>query len=231
MNFFILVLFLCFFVFLYVIYFLAHDDFVVLRHDVSMEKIFNSAFLFSAVALFFSRLFYVLSNPQEIFFSLLGFLLFPYFPGLSLSGGLIGGFIFLVAYLKFKNLPIGRLLDFFSIGFLTASLFGFIGFILLSGQTITYNIILGIGLNALLVFIFIRFLLPLSLSGKLKDGSLGILFLISFSGIFFLINILINRGFNISAENITLLLISVVLSIPLIRQEGYEWYQNYLRRR
>jgi len=231
MNYFILVLIFCFSIFLYVIYFLSHDDFVILRNDVSMEKIFNAAFLFSAAALLFSRLFYAILNPADVYFSILGFFLFPYFPGLSLAGGLLGGFIFLITYSKFKNLPVGRLFDFFSIGFLISSPFGFLGYILLSTQQLSYNILISLILNLLLVFVFAKYVLSLTLSGKLKDGSLGILFLISFSGIFFLISILLNMGYILSAENLILLGIAIFLSIPLLRQEGYEWYQNYLRRR
>lgn len=231
MNFFILVLIACFLVFLYVVYFLSHDDFVILRNDVSMEKIFNAAFLFSFVSLFSARLFYVLFNPQPVFLNPLGFLLFPYFPGLSLSGGLLGGFLFLLFFLKIRNLPIGRIFDFFSFAFLVSSPIGFFGYFLLSGQRLSLNFLLSFILILVLTGLFIRFLLPLSLSGKLKDGSLGIIFLISFSGIFFLINIILNSKLVLSLENIILLGISIALSIPLLRQEGYEWYQSYLRRR
>jgi hypothetical protein len=231
MNFFIVVLFACLFIFLYVLYFLSHDDFVILRNDVSMEKIFNTAFIFSAVSLFSSRLIYVIGDPQEVFFSPLGFLLFPYFPGLSLAGGILGGFAFLIVYLILKGFPVGRILDFFAVGFLVASPIGFLGYILLSGGNITYNAIISLLLNILLLGAFLKFLLPISLSGKLKDGSLGILFLISFSGIFFTINLILNNGFIFSLDNFILLGISIALTIPLLRQEGYEWYQNYLRRR
>lgn len=231
MNFYILILAICLFIFLYVLYFLSHDDFVILRNDVSMEKIFNSALIFSVTSLFSARLLYVVSNPQEIFLSPLGFLLFPYFPGLSLAGGILGGFVFLIFYLRFKNLPVGRLLDFFSIGFLSASPIGFLGYILLSGKSITLNFLLSFILNIFLLFIFLKFLLPLSIGGKFKDGSLGILFLITFSGTFFLINLILNQRLVFSLENLILLAISVGLTIPLLRQEGYEWYQNYLRRR
>lgn len=230
MNIFFLVLIFCFFVFLYVIYFLSHDDFVVLRNDLPMEKIFNLAFLFSFVSLFFSRVFYVIFNPSHIFSNILGFLLFPYFPGLSLSGGIIGGFLFLTFYLKAKKLPFGRILDFFSMGFLIASPFGLLGYFLLSVTKYSLNHLFSIVLLSSLVLIFSKFILQASLSGKLKDGSLGYIFLISFSGVFFLINILLNNRFLINKENVAILLISLVSIIPLIKQEGYDWYQNYLRR-
>lgn len=231
MNIFFLVLIFCFFVFLYVIYYLSHDDFVILRNDINMEKIFNLAFIFSFVSLFSSRFFYVLFNPAPVFYNILGFLLFPYFPGLSLSGGIIGGFLFLVLYLKLRKFPFGRLLDFFSMGFLIASPFGLIGYFLLSFSKYSLNHLFSIILIFALVFLFVKFILPISLSEKLKDGSLAYIFLVSFSGVFFLINMILNRGLVISKENIMILLISLVSIVPLIKQEGYDWYQNYLRRR
>lgn len=230
MNYFIIVLIICFLIFLYVVYYLSHDDFVILRSNVPMERIYNVAFLFAGVTLFFSRLFYVIFNPQNIFLNPLGFLLFPYFPGLSLSGALLGGFIFLLAYLKLRNLPKGRLFDFFSAGFLIAYPVGLLGYFLLNGTKLSQSFVLSFILILVLLFIFVRFLLPFALSGKLKDGSLGIIFLFSFSGVSFLINAILSRGFSLSGENIIFLAITFLSLIPLVKQEGYEWYKNYLRR-
>lgn len=231
MNFFILVLAACFAIFLFVVYFLSHDDFVILRRDVPMEKIYNNAIIFSLVTLFFSRLFYVIQNPHPIFLNPLGFILFPYFPGLSLSGGLLGGFLFLILLLKMGNLPVGRLLDFFSFAFLVAAPFGFAGYFLLSGERPSLEYLVSFILIISLVFLFARFILATSLSGKLKDGSLGILFLTTFSGTSLVINIILNGGFVLGLENIILILVALLCLIPLVKQEGYEWYQNYLRRR
>lgn len=231
MNFFILVLIFCLFVFLYFLYFLSHDDFVMLRNDISMEKIFNLAFLFSFVSLFFSRVFYVLFNPSPLFSNLLGFLLFPYFPGLSLAGALIGGFIFLAFFLKAKNFPFGRFLDFFSMSFLVASPFGLVGYFLLTVSKYSLEHLSSILLLTILVIVFGRFILPRTLSGKLKDGSLSYVFLVTFPGIFFLISMILNKGFILSKENIAILTIALFSIFPLLRQEGYDWYQNYLRRR
>lgn len=120
MQFLILVLLFCFFIFLFALYLLTRDDFVFIRKDVSLEKVFNMAFTTFAASILGARILYVILNPSSNFFNPLVFLLFPYFPGLSLVGGVGGGVLFLVFLCKYQKLPMGRLLDFFSISFLSA---------------------------------------------------------------------------------------------------------------
>ena len=184
MEFFILVLLICLFVFLYCVYLLANDDFIFLRKDISMERLFNITFLGGIFSLFFGRLFYALSQDTEIFSSIIVFLLFPYFPGLSLLGGVVGAGIGLIILTNSKKdpLPLGRLADFFSIAFLVTLSIGFLGYYMFSqdgfptikaGSIITAYLFLAI--------LFLKFLLPLLLSGKLKEGTIGLLFLVCFS--------------------------------------------------
>lgn len=219
MNFLILVLLFSFFIFLYVVYVLSREDFVILRHDVPMEKIFNACFLFGISALISSRLLFVILNPSNIFRSFLGFLLFPYFPGLSLIGGLIGGFGFLFLYFKSRKLPVGRLMDFFSFGFLASYPVGLIGAILLSQQKLNWEIILSVFLSLILLSIFLKFILTLSLGGKLKDGTLTLMFFPSFSFMYIITEILITKRI-LSFENITALSIFVVSIVFLIKNEN-----------
>lgn len=199
MNYLFLVLIFCFTIFLYVIYSLSRDDFVVLRSNASMEKIFNAAFLSAFFALFTSRLLYIVFNPKPIFLNPLGFLLFPYFPGLSLIGGLLGGFLFSTVILKSWNLPVGRIIDFFSMGFLVSFPFGFLGSFLLSQQKLSAPSYFSVILYLALLFIFIKFILPLSLGGKLKDGSLSLLSIFSFSLTYLISNIIIMPNFNLES--------------------------------
>ena len=232
MNFFILVLVVCFFIFLYTVYLLSNDDFVILRRDIPMERIFNIVFLTALVSLFFSRLFYVIFHPNNIFGSLLGFLLFPYFPGLSLSGGILGGVLFSVFYFKINNLPLGRLFDFFSIGFLVSYPLGFVGFLVLSKAEFSNVIIVSLVLIFLLSLCFIKYVLPATLGGKLKDGTLGLLFLLSFSIISILINVLNKQSLRsdelggiksiFDKENILFFVIFISALIFLIKQEWKE---------
>lgn len=219
MNFLILVLLLSFFIFLYVVYILSHEDFVILRHDVSMEKVFNACFLFGISAIFFSRFLYVILNPSNIYHSFLGFLLFPYFPGLSLIGGLIGGFGFSFFYFKSRKLPVGRLMDFFSLGFLVSYPVGLIGTISLSRQKFNLEIILSIFISFILLFIFLKFILNWSLGGKLKDGSLTLIFFSSFAFIYVITNILLFKII-LNFENIIAFLVLLTSITFLIKHEN-----------
>lgn len=221
MNLLFLILLFCFFVFLYIVYFLSHDDFVILRYDVSMEKIFNAIFLVSISALFFSRLLFIILNPKSIFMSPLGFLLFPYFPGLSLAGGLLGGFLTSLFILKSWSLPFGRIMDFESIGFLASFPLGFLGTFFLSHQSASLLFYFSAILYSLLLFVFVKFILPLSLGGKLKDGSLSFLFMSVFSFSYFLSNIS-NNFIKVVAnwENIISLVTFIVFASIFIRKEN-----------
>jgi len=219
MNFLILVLLFCFIIFLYVIYLLSHDDFVILRFNAPMEKIFNAAFLSGVSGLFLARLIYVVSNPSPVFHSFLGLLLFPYFPGLSVIGGLIGGFGFAYLYFKSRNLPLGRLMDFFSIGFLVAYPAGLIGTLILSSQKLSWPFYVSILLSIVLLGIFIKYILPKSLGGKLKDGSLSLIFFSAFSFVYIFTNIFLSNFKQIiNIENILSILILISSVIFLLKR-------------
>lgn len=193
MNLIIVVLLLCFVIFLFSMYLLAKEDFVILRSDMSMEKIFNTCMVAAIFALFFSRVFYVLGNPSPVFYSPLGFLLFTYFPGLSLAGGLLGGFTFIYFDSRKKNLPYERLLDFFSASFIVCFPVGLIGFFLLRGAVNSYFFWISLILSMLYAFVFLGFLLRRSIGSKLKDGNFFFLFSATFSLLYIIVRILISK--------------------------------------
>lgn len=218
MNLFFLVLIFCFFVFLYIVYFLSHDDFVILRSNTSMEKIFNSAFLAGFSSLFFARLVYVFLNPKNVFFNPLGFLLFPYFPGLSLLGGLLGGYLISLFILKSWSLPVGRIIDFFSMGFLVSFPVGLLGLIFLSREKLSLAVISSIVLFLILLFIFLK-LMSFATGGKFKDGSLGLLFMSLFSFVYLLSAALVNFKKIVSFENIVFLVVFFVFLALFVKKE------------
>lgn len=183
MYFFIFVLLICLFIFLYCVYVLGNDDFIFLRKDVTMEGLFNIIFLGSLIGLFTSRLFYGFFYTKTIFLNPLVFALFPYYPGLSLSGAVvgIGAYLVWIKTRKGNLLPLARISDFFSIAFLISLPVGFVGFFIsseevkiaeLGAQAVTYFV---------LFIIFLKFFLPRLLSGKWKEGAITYLFLICFS--------------------------------------------------
>lgn len=225
MQFFILVILICLFVFLYCAYLLANDDFIFLRRDVAMEKLFNIIFLGSLSSLFFARLFYsfheksILANPFV-------FLLFPYFPGLSLLGGVMGAGVTLLflATRKKNTLPLGRMSDFFSIAFLVALPVGFMGYFMFSEDGFPVVKAGSLVITYLFLFIiFLRVFLPQLLNGKLKEGTITFLFLICFSVVSLISNafpkVTILNFFK-NPENLILIAILITSAVFLIKQEG-----------
>ena len=225
MQFFIFVLAICLFVFLYCVYLLANEDFIFLRKDVTMEKLFNIIFLGGLVSLFVSRLFYGLSHASNILVNPFVFLLFPYFPGLSMLGGVVGaGVTFLFLARRKNTLPLGRMSDFFSIAFLVTLPVGFLGYYLFSEDSFSIIRAGSLVITYLVLFvIFLRFLLHRLLSGKLKEGTITFLFLICYSIVSLVANAFpkINiPDFFKNFENLIIIVILIASVAFLIKQEN-----------
>ncbi len=226
MQFFVFVLLICLFVFLYCVYLLANDDFIFLRRDVTMERLFNIIFLGSFSCLFFARFFYGFSHAKNILLNPFAFLLFPYFPGLSLLGGVLGaGVTFLFLRARRKNpLPLGRMSDFFSIAFLITLPIGFLGYFMFSEEGFPVIKAGSLVVVYLILFIvFLKFLLPQLLNGKFKEGTITCLFLICFAVLSLIsnahpkLNIL---DFFKNLENLILLAVLIASLVFFIKQEG-----------
>lgn len=222
MHFLILVILLCFFIFLFSLYLLTRDDFVLIRKDVTLDMAFNMAFITFAVSVLSSRILYIILNPSLDFLNPLVFLLFPYYPGLSLVGGVAGGVLFLLTFGKYQKLPMGRLLDFFSISFLSALPIGTIGYFWLVGQNLfTIWQISLVLVYIVLFFVFIKILLPRLLSGRLKDGTIGLIFLISFASISLVVKFIgrVDNLLNLGLEDLILVITLYASTVFLFRQE------------
>ena len=224
MQFFIVVLLICLFIFLYCVYVLSNDDFIFLRRDVSMERIFNIIFIGSLISFFAARIFYGFSQ-TSIFLNPLLFILFPYFPGLSLLGGVIGGGMYLL-FLKTRkenSLPMARISDFFSIAFLISLPIGYIGFLMFSENTMMIKSGLQAAAYLIAFIIFLKFSLPKLLNGMFKEGTIAFQFLVLFSIISLISNafpkiILLNYLKNF--ENIILILILLLSIGVLVKLKG-----------
>jgi len=199
---------------------LANDDFVFLRRDISMEKIFNIIFIGGLIGLFFARLFYGFSA-KNIFSNPLVFLLFPYFPGLSLLGAVVGtgAYLLFLKTRKENSLPLGRMCDFFSIAFLISLALGFIGSLIFSEDG---TLIIKLSIQAfsyfILFIIFLKFFLPRLLSGRYKEGTITFLFLICFSVVNLTLNVFSKisiLGYLKNPENVILTLI-FLLSVGIL---------------
>lgn len=221
MQLFIIVLLISFVVFLFGLHILAKEDLIFVRKNVTIEALFNVAFYTAILGLLSARIVYVILHPSFGFLNPLVFFLFPYFPGLSLVGGIVGGIIFLLLY-KRKKYPTSRIFDFFSMAFLGALPFGFFGHHLLSGlKDIFSGIFLPVIFFMTLLF-FVKILVPLNLRGEIKDGSLGYLFLVVFSFTTLLAAFVrTTAGFSVflQIDNILLLILFLTSLTLLILQE------------
>lgn len=224
MNILLIILTVCFFIFLYNLYYVSKQDFVIARKDIAIDKIFNIAFFSAVLGIFFARLFYVIFHPEPQFLSLLGFIAFPYFPGLSLIGGLTGSILSLGVISRLKKLPIGKIIDLFSVSFLGVMPFGFLFFFIVKlGKTdIIFNTLFVSSI--FISLIFIKLIYRFSEKGEIKDGSFTLIFLSLFSLIYFLVKLftdLVNFSF-FSFENITLFIIIFASLILLVNHEIME---------
>jgi len=180
MHLLIIILAISLIVFLFCLHLLAKEDLVFVRKNVTMETLFNIAFFTVGVGLFSSRIVYVLEHFSLGFLNPLVFFLFPYFPGLSLAGGVGGAMLFVLLY-RAKKYPSGRIFDFFSMAFLASLPVGFLGHGLLMGMRDRFSGILMPIIFLVTIIFFVKVLLPLNTRGELKDGSLGYLFVVVFS--------------------------------------------------
>lgn len=176
----ILVLIVCFLVFLFCLHILAKEDLIFVRKNVTLEVLFNVAFFTAGIGLLSARIVYILLHLSFGFLNPLVFFLFPYFPGLSLPGGVVGGTLFVLLY-KRKKFPTGRIFDFFAMGLLASLPFGFLGFELLNAMDDLFTGVLLPIIYFIMLIFFVKILLPLNIRGEVKDGTLGYLFFLIFS--------------------------------------------------
>ncbi|MEK7186594.1 MAG: prolipoprotein diacylglyceryl transferase family protein [Patescibacteria group bacterium] len=221
MNFFIFVIAICLFISLFCLHKISRDDLLFIRKDISMDKLFNIFFLVFFAGLLLSRVVYVLLYSPKMFMDPLAFLLFPYFPGLSLIGGVIGGLIFITVYSRMKNIPFGRIVDHFLFSFISSLPIGILGYFLLSGAKNYFSLITS-AIFILFFYLVIRYPYQLLLKGTIRDGSLGLIILTAFSLILFIEKIILNYkefAFVKLPENYLHLMVFVVCVGLFVKQE------------
>ncbi len=173
------------FVYLYCLFLVAVDDPVFLRRGISNEQIFNIAFFLILASVLSARLSYVLLHFNPQFLNPIVFLAIPYFPGLTLYGGLLGGLLFLLIYLKMQRATYGRILDFFS--FASFSSVGICSLLFHSVEFVRQRFFPNVFFPFLFIVVFglLTYLfLPRVKRGQAKEGSLSFLYLFSFSLIY-----------------------------------------------
>jgi prolipoprotein diacylglyceryltransferase len=181
MQFSLFFLLLGFLTFLFVLHILSREDWVLMRKNVTLEQLFNIAILTCIAGLFFARIFYIVFNPHWKYLNLLVFFLVPYFPGLSLSGGIVGALLFLVYYSKLKKFPFERVADLLSIVLLLAFPVGLIGSLFLKAHPYTAVIVGELLFYPILYSIMIKIIQPAVVRGEVKDGTSTFLIIMSIS--------------------------------------------------
>ncbi len=216
----LVILIISFLIFLYNLYYFSKEDFLIVRKGISLEKIFNTAFITAAVALFFARFFHVLFNPKPAFLNIVGFIDFPYLPGLSILGGMVASLIFLTIYCRHKKYPVGKFLDLFTLSFIGVMPLGFLMNFVLSLAKTDYIFNLLFIAIIFLSLVFIKIVYKLSEKGEIKDGSFSLIFLAIFSLIYFLITLFVDiKNFSFNTENITLFFTIFASLILLVNHE------------
>lgn len=217
-----LVLIPAFFLVLYSLYKLSKDDYVFIRRNISLEHMFDIAFIVMWISLLFARVVYFIYHPIVdanlfiVFFS-------PGEGGFSLIGAIIGGILGLYLLGKYKKVPLGRLFDFFTLSLLIALPVGFLGSAVLVRQ---YQLALGI-INTvtylILTICFMKFLYPKLLNRTMKEGSISIFFLLFFSLISFATSLIdVTKGiqFQVTIQSILPVILFFFSLILLFNHEN-----------
>lgn len=154
---------------------MTREDIKLLSLRLRDETIFDIFFLTSLAVLVGARIVYVASHFGDFGINLLKILVFTHFPGFSLMGGFLGGFIFLRWFLKRKNILRARIFDLIALSALPLIILGFLGAKLLWEATIFF---------VLLLFLFrvykTRFLEKLNFQGLPSLALLIVVAMVSF---------------------------------------------------
>lgn len=177
-----LVIIFCLLIFFYSLYILGKDDYVLIRKNLTLEQLFDFAFIGMFIGIILGEVLSIIFYPS-IGKSFVLRLFSPTGSSFSLTGVVLGFMLVLYLISKYRKLPIARLFDFFSLALLSALPAGYLlSILLIKRSDIIYYVFPGIFYLISQVF-FWRFLLPQVISGKLRDGSLCSLFFLTFSTI------------------------------------------------
>ncbi|HUD44506.1 MAG TPA: hypothetical protein VMR41_03130 [Patescibacteria group bacterium] len=226
MQFFVISIIICYIFFLFYLYKLGKEDFVLIRKNVALEQLFNITFIATIVSFLVARLCYVLSHFNVTYLNPLKFFVLPYFPGLVFPALIVGGYL----YIWYKRkLPSGRLIDFYALAL--ASIMPLLALcqLFLPGQQLIVQVVLAI--IHFFIYLFFRFLLlPRVNRGEIKDGTLGLLFLAVICTTSFLQDAFTNTHgilFFLQLEDIFYLLVLLIIIVSLY---PYEFRQTKKRK-
>jgi len=206
----------CTIVFLFTLFILSKDDFVLMRRNVSQRLLFDIACVSGVVGLFFARLVYVAMNPSIAYFNPLVFFIIPYFPGISTAGFLFGMCLSVYIFAVRKKLPIGKVFDIVALS-LVAS--GEIYFLIQAvievarRQWLSFGVFAACFVLLLIIYILLR---KLTLSNRTKDGSVTLIGLASLCSIVALSQLSVERFHSFPKELPYFLILLLILFISFV---------------
>lgn len=185
MEFFVISVCICFLFFLFFLYRLGKEDFILIRKNIALEQLFDITLVTTVIGLFLARLLYVAFHFNTTYINPLKFLVVPYFPGLIFPAVIVGGYGYIWYLSQLRRLPSGRLIDFYAIAIAAVLPFLSLAQLFLPGTHLFLQLIFAA--FYLLIFLLFRFLLfPRVGRGEIKDGTLGFLYIGVLSTSYFL---------------------------------------------
>jgi hypothetical protein len=173
----VLLIFITLLIYLFTFYMFARDDYYFIRKGITMEQLFNVLLLGLFWGFLIARLLFVVLHFKQRFLNPIVFLLVPYEPGLSLFGWVIGIFLGITYLTKRRKIHSARFFDYVSIASLAAFPIWSLGVYFIDGMSNVLTVV-SASLYFVCFLFFSMVLFPKFTRGKMKEGSISILFLI-----------------------------------------------------
>lgn len=184
---FVFYLLLFFFVFigLFILYHLSRNDFILMRKNISVTKLFNYAFIHFIFGYISARIIFILDSQQYYYFNPLLFFHFVNYPGVPFFAFVVSSV--LIYYLLIRNKEAYlRVLDMVFLSMIPLYIFQILS---LTYFYIAFKIIL-----ILVSIILLFYLISLTKNYTVKDGSISLILLILFSCYFFALSFFDSEG-------------------------------------
>ena len=212
---------ICFLIFLFFLYLLGKDDYVLIKKNFLIEQLFDLAIVGTLGGLIISRILEIILhfiNKESFilqFFDITG-------SGFILTEVVLGCMIAFYIIMKYHKYPKGHLFDFYALAFLSCLPFCYLfNIFFVKRNEIGYLLISGI-LYLLFQILFWKYLLKLVINNKLKEGSLSNMIFLLFSIISLAMSLIhkyVNKSFKFDPEDFILVSIFVCNLILLLWHE------------
>ncbi len=167
----LLLLLALFLLFLFTFYSIVKDDFYFIRKNITLDDLFDTVITGIFWGGILSRIVFAAEHFQPGK-NVIGLLFFPPSPGFSFQGMIIGSLLVFFIVTKRRHILTWKFLDYVAISYLSVFPLLFL--------TVFSNIYIFLIYTVLFLFFFFV-LLPMNNRGVFKEGNIALLFLIMFS--------------------------------------------------